>query len=353
MMANSMRAVLAATLASLAATVQAANDPGLYFYRDDWELACDNTRTCRAAGYNSDDRPAVSVLLVRKAGPGEPVTGRLKFGYYGKEDGPGARVQAEGYEAQIRIDGRGQGKVKVGREMAAHLSKRQVAALLRALAKESEIDFEGAGGTWWRLSDKGAAAVLLKMDEFQGRVGTPGALIRKGTRSEQTVLPALPKPVIVVPSLPKTSGTRLSGEEAEALAALLRPITNQDDCETLFRENPENWQMTVTRLTETKSLVSASCWRAAYNEGVGFWVVSEPGRRKPSLVTTSGSTYSDGVVSYSQKDRGLGDCWSRESWTWNGRVFQPSEARATGMCKLVAPGGAWDLPTRVSEIRRR
>jgi hypothetical protein len=34
------------------------------------------------------------------------------------------------------------------------------------------------------------------MDEFQGRIGTPGALVRKGTRPEATVLPPLPAPEI-------------------------------------------------------------------------------------------------------------------------------------------------------------
>jgi hypothetical protein len=34
--------------------------------------------------------------------------------------------------------------------------------------------------------------MLLKMDEFQGRIGTPDVLVRKGTNPEATVLPALP-----------------------------------------------------------------------------------------------------------------------------------------------------------------
>src|SRR5690606_20682081 len=42
---------------------------GLHFSHKDWEIACDNTGTCRAAGYQSDqdiDQP-VSVLLERAA----------------------------------------------------------------------------------------------------------------------------------------------------------------------------------------------------------------------------------------------------------------------------------------------
>lgn len=55
---------------------------GMSFSHHDWEIACDNTRTCRAAGYHSEeeDAPAVSVLLTRKAGPHQPVTGKLMIG---------------------------------------------------------------------------------------------------------------------------------------------------------------------------------------------------------------------------------------------------------------------------------
>ena len=51
------------------------------FDHEDWQLVCDNTRTCRAAGYQSDaaDMP-VSVLLTRKAGAGTAVAGRVMLG---------------------------------------------------------------------------------------------------------------------------------------------------------------------------------------------------------------------------------------------------------------------------------
>ncbi|MFM5113577.1 DUF1176 domain-containing protein [Aeromonas hydrophila] len=40
---------------------------GLSFQHKDWELACDNTRTCRAAGYSAESG-GLSVLLTREAG---------------------------------------------------------------------------------------------------------------------------------------------------------------------------------------------------------------------------------------------------------------------------------------------
>ena len=47
--------------------------PSLTFELQDWGLRCDNTRTCRADGYQTDEAEytrAVSVLLERRAGPG-------------------------------------------------------------------------------------------------------------------------------------------------------------------------------------------------------------------------------------------------------------------------------------------
>ena len=50
---------------------------GLYFQHQDWELACDNTGTCRAAGYQSDDdfEQPISMLLTRQAGAKSAVQG--------------------------------------------------------------------------------------------------------------------------------------------------------------------------------------------------------------------------------------------------------------------------------------
>jgi hypothetical protein len=72
--------------------------------------------------------------------------------------------------------------------LLGELNPAQTKALLAALTRKSSIEFVRKGSTW-ALSDTGAAAVLLKMDEFQGRLGTPGALIRPGTQPESKALP--------------------------------------------------------------------------------------------------------------------------------------------------------------------
>jgi hypothetical protein len=63
---------------------------GIAFEHGDWMLACDNTRTCRAAGYQKEagDTLPVSILLTRLAGPRQTVTGELMLGQYDEASGP-------------------------------------------------------------------------------------------------------------------------------------------------------------------------------------------------------------------------------------------------------------------------
>lgn len=320
---------------------------GISFSHHDWELACDNTRTCRAAGYQSeeDGAPPVSVLLTRKAGPRQPVTGKLMIGNYGEEDKLNKLPPI--FKLSMQINGRNLGQVTMHKDtLVADLSSEQIAALLAVLSQKSNIEWT-AGDSRWRLSDKGATAVLLKMDEFQGRIGTAGALIKKGPRSDDSVLPLLPAPVVIVPPLPKaqSNDNQWVTEKSKVLRdALLTIIT--DDCSL----TPEA-ELSITRLTDTKLLVSTQCWNAAYNSGDGYWVVNQAPPFQPVLITTSGSHFSDGSIVASHKGRGLGDCWSSQAWTWNGKEFVHTESSTTGMCKLVAPGGAWSLPTLVTDVR--
>lgn len=66
--------LLLALVAACSFAVQAEDLPHVDFSHHDWQLACDNTRTCRAAGYQAEgEEPPMSVLLTREAGPRRPV----------------------------------------------------------------------------------------------------------------------------------------------------------------------------------------------------------------------------------------------------------------------------------------
>lgn len=335
-----------------APTLAAADLPGTRFFHGDWELACDNTRSCRAAGYSPDGvELPISVLLTRPPGPRQAVTAKVMVGRYGEN--PVVDKLPRRFQLTLRINGSAQGVVGFDSDsLRGELNPAQTQALLAALTRKSSIEFV-RGGTTWALSDTGAAAVLLKMDEFQGRLGTPGALIRRGTESESKALPPLQglviKPGAITPARPgdKTWVKQQGPALLKALRATLKS-EETDYCPDLTEPDPSNEApTTITRLTDTRLLVSTRCWSGAYNVGHGYWIVNQAPPYQPVLVTTQGSEYEAGTITATQKGRGLGDCWSMEEWTWDGKGFVLAHATSTGMCRLITPGGAWDLPTRV------
>jgi hypothetical protein len=89
------------------------------------------------------------------------------------------------------------------------------------------------------------------------------------------------------------------------------------------------------------ALISTLCWRAAYNEGYGFWVIDSKLAGEPVLVTDSASDYSDGLISLGQRGRGIGDCWASAEWVWDGKAFTQSSESTTGMCRYIRAGGTW------------
>ncbi|MDR1277036.1 MAG: DUF1176 domain-containing protein [Candidatus Accumulibacter sp.] len=322
---------------------------GLHYYHHDWELACDNTCTCRAAGYQSEsDEQSVLLLLTRKAGPNEHVTGQLMISGY--EETPVARLPST-FEVSLYVNGQMIGEVKIRRDsLVADLGAKEISALLRALLRDSEIGMI-SGDANWRLSDKGAAAVLLKMDEYQGRIGTPGALVRKGKRNEHTVFAPLPVPVVIEVPFHKSllGDDRFVAENSDALREALRATISGENCGE-FLENMS--ELSSVRLTKTQMLVSTQCWMDAYNAGLGYWVVNALPPYDPTLITTDASGVAqESIIFSTQKVRGLEDCWSLDVWTWNGTRFIHTESSFSGMREeLVILEGTWSLPTIVSDV---
>lgn len=335
---------LAATAGAGASAAPAWN--GLDFSHHDWELACDNTGTCRAAGYSSDRSPEerrASVLVTRAAGPRQAPGGQVRFSDWA---GPGPTGPM-----RLAIDGRDLGRLHHPRPAdptLAQLSPAQLQALLDALRGDPEVAFIDQAGQHWPLSTRGAMAVLLKLDEYQRRLHTNDALARRGKLPSQSAPGARPPPVVrVARPVPGRAddAQRLSGDAVRrALAASLSP---DQECQGLG-DRPAPLQ--VQRLSAGQVLVSTICWQGAYNEGMGYWVVDDRPPHHATLVTTRGTSHGDGRIYSELKGRGLGDCFSHAEWTWTGTAFVQTLEATTGMCRAIAAGGAWHLPTLVAEV---
>jgi hypothetical protein len=336
-----MRKALLFLLATLAWPVVA----GAQSFEDkDWQLVCDNTRTCRAAGYQREGDPnAVSLLLIRGAGPGATVSGQLRLG----DMGPGSSAPAS---LKLTIAGKPAGAVAIDRaRQGAPLSGGVVEALLKALTGTAPVVFS-AGRATWRLSSDGAAGLLLRMDDVQGRVGTASAIVRRGTLGSDSVL--LP---LAVPTLQavRIAGASRPGDE-ELASLIVSRIPRADDCPALDDVDsagvPAHGRQ-VWHLDANRVLLRAACRRTGADDGDGFWIAIVRPPYDAKRLTASGTDF-DGVatVRARHKNRELGDCVTDEAWTWNGYAFEATSASTSGLCRQVSVGGAWILPTLVTQV---
>ena len=316
--------------------VQAADReaPGpVRFQHKDWALQCDNTRTCRAVGYQAEtgDSEPVSILLTREAGPDTPVQVDLQV----------STEKAAPAALQVQV---GPYKLPGLKGDTPQVPPAQVPRLLQELLKNDDATVS-AGKDRWTLSLAGASAVLLKMDEAQGRIGTPGALVRRGTRPESSVLPPLPAPVVkgVVPVATRKADAAL----ARPLVAALGRADKEGQCNGDSAFDPANVQ--VHRLTERKVLLAVPCGMGAYNFTSLLWMANDrPPYQLQALQDVDGEfDPATGTVQSAMKGRGIGDCWHTREWRFDGQAFVRTSEAGDSMCRGFA-GGAWQLPVYVT-----
>ena len=339
-----MKKVLLLTLLPVAAMATSIKGIGNY---QDWDLVCDNTGTCRMAGYQDESSDPVSILFTRAAGENAAVEGKLTILPFGEAD----RDVQVGQDIEIWLNGKSLGKVKhISDDAPDKLTEEQTKALLSGLKKESEIRLT-YGKTTLKVSDKGAAAAMLKMDEFQQRLNTPSALIRQGQEKHAVLAPqAAPKVEAVSVNNRKTIELKRGEKQFNHVLALLRKA--HDGC---VDEDLESQDITIYPLTQNKVLAEALCFKGAY-QSTNYYAVLDDKLSKVEQVLAeqyneAGYDKKQGYafVRGSYKGRALGDCWAGQDAVWNGKIFIRTSEWTTGSCKGL-PGGTWQLPTFVSDI---
>ena len=340
-----MKKVLLLTLLPVAAMATSIKAIGENY--QDWDLVCDNTGTCRMAGYQDESSDPVSILFTRAAGENAAVEGKFTILPFGEAD----RDVQVGQDIEIWLNGKSLGKVKhISDDAPDKLTEEQTKALLSGLKKESEIRLT-YGKTTLKVSDKGAAAAMLKMDEFEQRLNTPSALIRQGQEKHAVLAPqAAPKIEAVSVNNHKTIELKRGEKQFNHVLALLRKA--HDGC---VDEDLESQDITIYPLTQNKVLAEALCARAAY-QYTNYYAVLDDKLSKVEQVLADqyneagydekqGYAFVRGIY----KGRVIGDCWNSEDAVWNGKIFIRTSEWTTGSCKGF-PGGAWQLPTFVSDI---
>ena len=326
------------------------------FSAKDWQLVCDNTHTCRLAGYtdqtlNQEYYP-ISILLEREAGASTRINGYIELDY-------------TEYTDKLKNDIL---KMSIGNKIyVVNVSKKlkqlHTDILVNALAKEKEILFLYGDKYKWVFSQSGSFASMLKMDDYQKRIDTIGAIYKKGNKNENNVLKSKSIPIVNVPEIypilenKKIPELTLATKNRQLLQDLLSVYY-----EDIVNENTECWtdkeearkSLKVYRLTDKLAIASQVCWIAAYNFADAFWLINLKPPFVPKYITYGNSFFvdADGVasISNSHKGRGVGDCWSNNKLVWNGKDFVEILNSTTGLCRGFA-GGAWKLPTLIKKVK--
>ena len=308
------------------------------FEGKDWQLVCDNTRACRAAGYSAEGSDApVSVLLARASGVGSPVFAELQLGAMDARSVRPASVV-------LVVAGRPAGTIRIDRNNHAELAAAVAAPLLKAVVGGSAVAF-ASGKTTLRLSGDGAVDMLSKMDDVQGRAGRPSALVRKGTLSDADVASAMAVPRFEASRVPAAA---LPGDDALAVR-VLATIPSNPDC-ALLDDGAAQARAHLWHLDANRLLVSQACRAMPNGGGTGFWIANQRPPYDARPITYSATDFDGSTLTARASATAAGDCGSAQSWTWNGFRFEPTYVATGGLCRGVKAGGAWELPSVVNDV---
>lgn len=308
----------------------------------DWSATCGNDGTCWAFGF----APEFAAGWVRiTLAPGPDAQPQILFGYWpdGDAKGPGQiALTIDGRAFASTLSSEGEAEAPIG-EIGANAR-----AAIDAMAQGKVMIIRGASTQ--DVSLHGAAAALLWIDEKQGRLGTPTALIRRGDRPAVTVPVAPPLPTVTpAPAVDQTG----FGDVNQTVPAALRTRTEVGTC---LKESamPAISDMVMSaRLDARTELWGVPCGAGAYNV-THNWYLTGPGGRdpRPAILAGTAGPGADPVMADNStingaydpktrtlsafaKGRGIGDCGSAQTWAWTGDRFVLTMESTMGQCAGV------------------
>ena len=251
---------------------------------------------------------------------------------------------------QLRVDGRALGAVVPTQpEAPVSLSRAQVDALLVALRRDAPIAIVDAAGSAWPISNRGATALLLKMDEVQGRLDTPGALVRKGAQPESKVPAAVAAPPLKAPPL-LVEAHDTDGQLAERTDLLqqLQPVAAaRSACEQMSSR-----QLRIERVDATHVLALLNCATDRHIVPAGTWLIRDRPPFAPKLLSSTPlfPLYPHAVFLEEGFVAGTDACGTSRHWAWDGTRLSLSAEFVGHYC--TGPSRRhWQLPTYVTDVR--
>lgn len=320
-----------------------ANPPSVTREFRDWTATCDNTNHCVAFGSAHENMGFVLVSLA----PGAEARPVVHMGGWGLEDGEGS--------VHAVIDGRryaGESS-KMDEEGDVIAFRTPSAQLLHDLGNGSFMALR-RGDEQMKVSLGGAAAAFLWIDERQGRLNTPTALIRRGDRPAAEV-PAAP----AAPRVSVAAAVAQNGLVQDDLSPALLAHPKVKECLAETRRG-ERFEPSVeaSRLAADKLLWSVPCGEGAYNFSQTYFITPADGTA-PRPVVFPTATGSEETLVNSRYDpktrtlfafgkgRGLGDCGRMGVWAWTGERFALLDEKVMPSCTAV-PQDLWPTTWRAA-----
>ncbi len=310
----------------------------------DWEIGCDNARSCVAIGMTAEESMmSAYVRFVRDGGAND--TPLVDFVVYPPDDATDKPTQPL---IRLSFDAHKAGSLPKGAltlEEDGDVYRYQLAEdaipdLVAGMRSATTITVDFYDGdrklTSEVISLAGSVAALLQMDDAQQRIGTVTALIKKGDAAADTIppVPALP----VVKSLPVADMADPLPAAPDGL-----PKPSPDDC----GEGPAPY--IAYDLGEGAQLWGVCASAGAYNYDYDFRIVRDGAAETAQFLVPdqTGDDASQLWNSYVDdetkrlnsffKGRGLGDCGDSNEWAWDGKAFAPMLHMGMGACRGVMP----------------
>jgi hypothetical protein len=304
---------------------------------NDWTGVCSNLGSCAAFGFSPEDADTDAYLRVsRAAGPAAAPSVLIAFD-------PGEAQPGGAWT--LELDGRpvaGVGPLRAvggGGGARARLSGAAALALIQALRNGKSLAILAAGKPFATVSLAGSAAVLLWVDDQQGRVGTVTALASPGSKPASAVPPAAPTPLIA--AAPAVSQ---AGLPKAAPKSLTKDVVG---CDRI--DKPDD---IVARLAPGVVLWGPECEAGPYNEVSIFFLGDERGGHARQITfaeAPGGDQASEDepmnasfdpktrTLSAFAKARGIGDCGVTTSWVWDGKAFRLLSEFDMPACRGASP----------------
>ena len=317
----------------------------------EWVLVCDNTRICVARYAFTKDSFAVPGLLslIRQPGP----EGRLRLTLMARDE---EKAPSPG---DLMLDGRLLGAFpwkfveQKGQNGKAILEGEPARQFVQAIKDAQVLSLAGKAAEPIVPLD-GMKAALLAMDEAQGRVDTKTALVRVGSRpvSDAPAAPSIP----VVYARPARVPLQNPAAFAASVHAAMKDVLDTHECDLDLKRYDRAFA-----LNDTTAFVVLGCSIGAYNKSVlGFLAPRNAPKRARLLLLPAEPGLKRGNVTVAQtglldwgdwdpktatlletaKGRGLADCGSRSSWTFDGKAFQLTRYDNLDRCS-GGPEGDW------------